>query len=189
MEKLNRAIKFAVDRHDGQRRKLGNTPYILHPLEALAIASDLTDDEDTLVAVVLHDTVEDTATTMDEIRDLFGDRVAQLVAAETENKYPQRSAADTWMRRKMETLKGLEQTTDYSVKVMWLADKLSNVRALWKSHRAMGDDIWQAFNQKDKSKVKWYYDTVVRYLRDTRFPVTAPMDELAWLVNDLFKEV
>ena len=67
-ELLNRAILFAVRAHDGQRRKGGNIPYILHPLEAAAIAATLTEDEEVLAAAVLHDVVEDTGTPLAAIR-------------------------------------------------------------------------------------------------------------------------
>ena len=86
MTKLDHAIKFATDAHAGQKRKMTNTPYILHPLEAAAIVASITTDEDVICAAVLHDTVEDTDVKAETIRSEFGDRVAELVSAETENK-------------------------------------------------------------------------------------------------------
>ena len=72
MSKLNEAIKFASDKHDGQIRKLTNLPYIFHPFEVAQIVATMTNDEDVICAALLHDTVEDTKTTLDEIADKFG---------------------------------------------------------------------------------------------------------------------
>ena len=95
-ELLDDAIQFAVKAHAGVNRKGKNRPYILHPLEAMLIASELTEDEEVLAAAVLHDTVEDTPVTREDIERSFGKRVADLVAAESENKRPELAASDTW---------------------------------------------------------------------------------------------
>ena len=119
-KKLDDAIIFATQKHMGQVRKRESSPYILHPLEAAAIASDLTKDEDTIVAAVLHDTVEDTDTTVEEIREKFGDRVAQLVESETEKKRYDLPPEQTWEIRKKESLEHLKNSRDPAVKILWL---------------------------------------------------------------------
>ena len=86
MKLLDDAINFATKAHAGVCRKGKTRPYILHPLEAMNIASTLTEDEEVLAAAVLHDTVEDTDVTKADIRAAFGSRVADLVAAESEDK-------------------------------------------------------------------------------------------------------
>ena len=88
MNKLEEAIIYATLLHQGKARKIKNTPYILHPLEVAEIISTMTDDIDIITAGVLHDVVEDTDGTLPEIRNRFGERVAELVSSETENKYP-----------------------------------------------------------------------------------------------------
>ena len=75
MDIFEKAVAFALNAHSGQTRKLEDIPYFLHPAEAAAIAATLTCDRETLAAVILHDTVEDTDTTLDELRREFGDRV------------------------------------------------------------------------------------------------------------------
>ena len=105
---LDKAIIFAVNAHRGQLRKGSNAPYILHPMEAAAIVAAMTDDEEVIAAAVLHDTVEDTAVTLDEICEQFGKRVAELVAAESENKREDKPAASTWKIRKEETIEHLK---------------------------------------------------------------------------------
>lgn len=188
MDKLNQAIKYAVDCHSAQLRKGVALPYILHPMEVAVIASTVTEDEDTLVAAVLHDVVEDTAATEGDIEALFGARVAYLVAHDSENKYRDLPASATWQRRKEESIARLRSTADYAVRVIWLSDKLSNVRSLMRLHALKGDAMWDVFNQKDPAKVAWYYRSVVDVLRPT-FEGTEAFMELSWDVDHLFAEV
>ena len=158
-ELLNRAILFAVRAHDGQLRKGGNIPYILHPLEAAAIAATLTEDEEVLAAAVLHDVVEDTGTPLAALREAFGERVAALVAAESEDKREGLPAGETWRVRKEETVRRLE-TACREEKILVLADKLSNLRSLYQGEMAAGDVLWQRFHQKDKGQHRWYYESI-----------------------------
>ena len=95
MTLLDDAIVFAIHAHSGQLRKGTNTPYILHPLEAAAIVASMTDDLEIIAAAVLHDTLEDAHISMYEIADKFGERVADLVKSETENKREDLPASDT----------------------------------------------------------------------------------------------
>lgn len=83
---LDKAIVFAINAHKGQFRKGTDIPYILHPLEAATIVGTMTTDDEIIVGAVLHDVVEDTNTTIEEIRKLFGERVAEFVASESEDK-------------------------------------------------------------------------------------------------------
>ena len=76
---VSRAVIFAAAAHDGQVRKGTDIPYIVHPMEAAAIAAGLTNDPEVIAAAVLHDVVEDTGTTKNELEAEFGSRVAELV--------------------------------------------------------------------------------------------------------------
>ncbi|MBO4755561.1 MAG: bifunctional (p)ppGpp synthetase/guanosine-3',5'-bis(diphosphate) 3'-pyrophosphohydrolase, partial [Bacteroidales bacterium] len=78
-ELLDRAIVFAVQAHAGTERRGKGFPYIVHPMEAMAIVSTMTADQELLSAAALHDTVEDTDVTVEELRTQFGDRIAALV--------------------------------------------------------------------------------------------------------------
>ena len=182
------ALRFAAERHRGQRRKVSGVPYILHPVEVMAIAGSITDDEEILAAAVLHDVVEDTATTSDEVRERFGDRVADLVASETENKYTDRPATETWVQRKLESLMELQASDDPAVKILWLSDKLSNIRSMYASWRTGGDVIWRAFHQKNPAMHAWYYRSIDALIR----PVlgdTLAMEEYERLLNEMFAAI
>jgi (p)ppGpp synthase/HD superfamily hydrolase len=87
-DQLLSAISFAARAHQGHFRKDGKTPYVAHPLRVMTIASRLfgVTDVETLMAAVLHDTIEDTLTDYDELSEHFGDRVADYVAALSKDK-------------------------------------------------------------------------------------------------------
>ena len=154
---VTRAVIFAAEAHDGAVRKGTTLPYIVHPMEAAAIAAGMTDDPEVIAAAILHDTVEDTDATREQIEAEFGPRVAALVASESENKREDQKAEDTWQIRKQETIDHLRLTTDLDVKILSLADKLSNLRALHRDYLALGEELWNRFNQKDPALIGWYY--------------------------------
>jgi len=178
---LDRAIMFAVDAHSGMVRKRGNTPYVLHPLEVAAVAGTMTDDQEVLAASVLHDTVEDTPATIEDIEKNFGARVAALVASETENKRHGLPPEESWMIRKTESLETLKKAEDPGVRIMWLSDKLSNMRSFHRLYEKNGIALWQTFNQKDPEKQAWYYRTIAEYTR-------ALADTDAWKEYDRLTE-
>lgn len=166
MSKLDDALRFAIEAHAGMRRKGDDVPYILHPLEVVTIAASLTSDEDVLCAAALHDVVEDTPHTTEELREAFGPRVAELVAAETEDKRHGRSAEQTWLTRKRESIAELRATDDCGVRVIWLADKLSNMRSFIRLRRARGAAMWDRFHQQDPAMQAWYYRQVAAATRE-----------------------
>ena len=96
MDKVTKAIEFAAKAHDGMVRKKDKTPYILHPLEAAVIVGTMTDNQDVISAAVLHDVVEDTGITIEEIEEKFGARVRAHVESETEDKRADLPPESTW---------------------------------------------------------------------------------------------
>jgi len=171
MDVLDHAIRFAAEAHSGMTRKGTDVPYILHPMETAAIVGTMTADREILAAAVLHDVVEDTGHTIQEIREKFGDRVAGLVASESEDKRENLPAKDTWRIRKEETIAHLRLTRDPAVKMITLGDKLSNIRAISRDYAAIGDRLWARFNQKDKAEQGWYYVSIAGQLKELRdFP-------------------
>ena len=159
---LNEAIIYATDKHSGQMRKATDIPYIIHPLECVAIVSRMTSDEEMLAAAALHDTVEDCkdkGVTIEEIRERFGDRVAHFVQHESEDK------SKTWMERKQHTIDSLKTSTKEEC-IMVLADKLSNMRSVEHDYRLLGEELWQRFNMKDKNTSAWYYRSIAEVIKD-----------------------
>ena len=162
---LNRAVAFAAQKHAGQLRKGTNLPYIIHPMEAAAICASITDDEEVLAAAVLHDVVEDAGVTADEVETLFGKRAAAIVAGDSEDKREGLPPADTWKVRKVENIEHMTSASDPGVRIVCLGDKLSNIRSIQRDLEALGDGLWQRFNQKDPAEHAWYYSTIAEVLR------------------------
>lgn len=167
MDLIENALIFATQAHSGQKRKNSTTPYILHPIEAAVIASTITDDPEIIAAVILHDTVEDTDVTSDDIRTEFGDRVADIVAGDTEDGQDDVSREESWLSRKKNSLSILAQS-NCDIKIMWLSDKLSNMRSFCRMHQQEGDDMWQHFHQKDKAIQEWYYRSIADSLSELK---------------------
>ena len=174
---MDRAIVFATRAHSGTYRKGTKIPYIVHPIEAAAIVSTMTDDPDMIAAAVLHDVVEDTDATLEEIRFFFNERIADLVEAESEDKRKELPPQETWMIRKMETLDFLINEADRDAKILALADKLSNMRAIHRDQKTIGDKLWERFNEKRKEKHGWMY-------RQVAIALSELSDTLAWQEYD-----
>ena len=161
MELVSEAIAFAVNAHDGMRRKKSEAPYILHPMEAAVIVGTMTEDQNLIAAAVLHDVVEDAGVTIEQIEARFGRRVRELVQSETEDKRAQLPPSATWRIRKEESLEVLKNTEDLGVLMVWLGDKLANMRAIYRDFKVEGEEMWQRFNQKDPAQQAWYYRSIV----------------------------
>ncbi len=166
MNKISEAILFVTTAFDGQRRKCENTPAVFHSLEAGYIAQTITDDEDIVTATLLHDTVEDAGITLEEIEERFGGCVAHLVSSETEDKRLNQNPADSWYERKEEAINILKKSNDLGVKILFLSDKLSNMRSLYRSKQKFGDELWQMFHQTDPQAHYWYYDSIAKSLEE-----------------------
>ena len=179
-ERLMQALLFATEKHRGQLRKGTTLPYILHPLEVWQILSAMHADTSVQIAGLLHDTLEDTSTTAEEISTLFGSDVLTLVNHHTENKN------DVWMKRKQTAIDTV-QNADTNVKMLVMADKLSNLRSMARDYKELGDDLWQRFNAP-KEKQAWYYNGMLCALTElAEYRETAEFyEELTNLYKDVF---
>ena len=184
MTKIGKAIKFAVDAHGDTTRKGKSRLYILHPVEAMSIVASLTEDQNVLAAAVLHDVVEDTGVTEAELREAFGDRVAELVMAESEDKMRDIPPEASWEARKkatMDHLAGLER----DALLICLGDKLANIREMSRDYKTIGDKLWDRFNQKDKKAHEWYYSSIFQILAKT-LGENPPIREYRSILKEVF---
>ena len=154
MTLFSQAIAFAAQMHSGAVRKGTDIPYIVHPMEAAAIASTMTTDESVLAAAVLHDVIEDCGVGAEELEARFGRTVAELVLSETQlhGGDPQ----ETWESRKREGLRAIEEGSR-DVRIIALGDKLSNMRAIHRDYHRLGSALFDRFNQHDPVRHAWYY--------------------------------
>lgn len=152
---INKAIAFANIVHEKGKRKGTNIPYILHPMEVAITVSSMKYNEDLICAAILHDTIEDVYVSYETIKDMFNERVADIVKAESEDK------SKSWKERKKHTIDYLREEKDEDIKIVALADKLSNIKSMYRDEKVLGDKLWERFNEKDKSEQGWYYKGMV----------------------------
>ena len=180
---LDRAIVFAVRAHAGTERRGKGYPYIVHPLEAVEIVATMTADQELLAAAALHDTVEDTDVTVEQIRAEFGDRIASLVADESDEMPAGISEEDSWHSRKQAAIDRLSRAT-HDAKIVALGDKLSNMRAIARDYAIRGDALWNIFHVKDRKDHEWHYRGLADALRDLEG--TFAYQEFVELINQVF---
>lgn len=162
MDVLEKAVAFATKVHAGKSRKGSGLPYILHPMEVVMILSAMSRDLELMAAGALHDVPEDTGVTLEEIRNEFGDRVARLVASNTENKRRELPADATWRQRKEETVAYLCTEATYDEKMLVLADKLSNLRGMYHDLQfTEAKEYWSRFNRSDPVEHCWYHSAIL----------------------------
>ena len=182
-ELLDRAIIFAVRAHAGTERRGKGFPYIVHPMEAVEIVATMTPDQELLAAAALHDTVEDTDVTVDQIRAEFGNRIADLVAAESDAFVEGVSDEDSWHTRKRAAIERLAKAP-HDAKMVALGDKLSNMRAIARDYAVQGDALWNLFHAKDPKDHAWHYRGLADSLRELQD--TFAFREFESLINQVF---
>ena len=180
---LDRAIIFAVKAHAGTERRGKGYPYIVHPLEAVEIVATMTSDQELLAAAALHDTVEDTDVTVEQIRAEFGERVASLVSDESEERLEGVSDEESWHDRKRAAINRLAKAS-HDAKMVALGDKLSNMRAIARDYAEIGDALWNRFHAKDPKDHEWHYRGLADALRE--LGDTFAFQEFERLINQVF---
>ena len=184
---LDRAILFAVQAHHNTERRGKGFPYIVHPMEAVEIVATITPDQELLAAAALHDTIEDTDVTVEDIRREFGDRVAELVHAESDQingeLFNGENEEETWHDRKQAAIDRLRQAS-HDAKIVAMGDKLSNMRAIWRDYQVKGDELWNIFHIKDKASHEWHYRGLADSLSE--LSDTFAYQEFVTLIDDVF---
>lgn len=157
---LHKAILFATQAHQGQKRKGSGLDYICHPLEVLQILTQCGAALPVLIAGVLHDTIEDTPVTAQQIHDTFGPKVTALVLHHSEDK------GKTWKERKTAAIREAQIGTP-ECKLLIAADKVSNLRSTAAAHQQLGESLWQRFNA-NREEIQWYYHSMLDALQELK---------------------
>ncbi|AMV36425.1 HD domain-containing protein [Planctomyces sp. SH-PL62] len=158
-DRLESASRFAAVAHQGQVRRSSETPYFQHVAAVAGILERAGFAEDVVIAGLLHDVVEDTPTTLDEVSRSFGPEVARLVGFCSEVKLDASGRKRPWIDRKTDHLAALADAP-VEARAVILADKLHNLAAI--AHDlARGVDVWAAFHA-DREQVLWYYEASLR---------------------------
>jgi GNAT superfamily N-acetyltransferase len=170
------ARRLAEQAHAGQTRKGSDRPYIHHPAEVAAGVAANGGDDELVAAAWLHDVVEDTEHSLDDLRPVVGERVTRLVEAVTEPDKRQ-----SWEQRKQESLERLS-AGDADVALLKACDTLANAREIVRNDDD-GEDVWARFN-RSRTKQLWWYLSVARLVRD-RLPGHPAARELTRAVEDV----
>jgi (p)ppGpp synthase/HD superfamily hydrolase len=165
--KLQKAINLAATEHFGQSRKGIDVPYIIHPYSVAVVLSKYTDDQDTLVAAMLHDVLEDCQDYCYEqlVMD-FGEKIAMIVdqvSQVTDFTLSQAEKKATWVARKKQYLDNLEKSSKEALMVC-AADKLHNLHSMFLDYKTGGVYFLNSFNSTVNKRL-WYYREVLAILK------------------------
>lgn len=160
-ERLDKAIRKAAWAHEkaGQHRKGTEIPYIIHPVGVMMIASNVTDDEDTLIACLLHDVLEDVKPEIyseQNMRADFGDRVVSIVKDVTKD-----DSEKDWRARSNSYLNHLEYKASDEAVIVSAADKIHNLFSTLIDYVVYGDDLWMRFATKNSDDQVWWYEAIL----------------------------
>ena len=186
--RFDSALQFASGLHHQQPRKGVPIPYVSHLMSVCALVLEAGGDEDQAIAALLHDAVEDQGgrSTLDTIRNMFGDRVANTVESCSDSTATDPTEKPPWRGRKVKYLEHL-QSADKDALMVSAADKLHNARAILSDYREIGEQLFVRFNAPKEDQL-WYYGALVKTLRQTAAPKVL-VDELERVVKELNRVV
>ena len=152
--RLQRAFRYAAEKHAGQTRKQTAVPYLSHLMAVASLVLEAGGDEDMAMAALLHDVVEDCGgmPRLREVRKQFGSRVAKIVEGCTDAFVEPKPE---WLERKKKYLREVKHA-DVETRLVSAADKLHNVRTILADYRQDGESVWKRFSGK-KDGTLWYY--------------------------------
>lgn len=181
----DKAAKYAIDAHAGTERRGKGYPYVIHVMEAASIVASITNDPELIAAAFLHDVIEDTDHTAEDIEKEFGKRIADLVVSESDVMVEGVSEEDSWHDRKQAAIDRIAASS-YDSKIVAMGDKLSNMRAIARDYEAQGDELWNLFHNNDPKEHKWHYEGLAGSLKDLE--ATDAYKEFVELINKTFKK-
>lgn len=179
--KITKAINIAATLHDGQERKGDGLPYIVHPISVALILMDYTQDEDVILAGILHDTIEDTDYTKEQMEENFSTRVVEFVLDVTE-----KNKDLPWQQRKDDYLKHLS-TTCHESKLICAADKLHNLQSMLEAFRKFGDKALEKFNAPIDKKL-WFYEECLKIFKNDKEIPAQIIKDLESVLAELRKQ-
>lgn len=162
--RFQRAFLFAAEKHAAQARKASTIPYIAHLMGVASLVLEFGGDEDSAIAALLHDVVEDCGgkPMLKEVQRRFGKRVAEIVDGCTDSYM---SPKPPWRQRKEAYIAHLK-AADADTRLVSAADKLNNIRSILSDFRQLGDGIWERFSGGREGTL-WYYRALLNeFLRD-----------------------
>lgn len=176
------ALDLAIDAHKGQKRKGTDIPYIKHILDVYEILRNENIDNETLIIGILHDTVEDTTTTLEDIQWWFGDYVRFGVECESEDK-----TINNYFERKKEHIDRIKQAP-INIQLVNCADKLANITDIIDDYNKIGEDVFKRFKQ-GKTGILKYYDYAILNYKLNGFETFEKLKEKFNLLKNMLEKV
>ncbi len=162
-EKLHKALIIASQKHFGQKRKINKSPYIIHPFAVCLILTQFTKNEDILISAILHDTLEDTNYTKQELEKDFGKKILNIIIHLTEQEFSDK-IKKTWLQRKIHYLE-LLNNAPYESLMVCAADKIHNLQSLIFHYKFLGQKIWNYFPNSTPKQQLWFHSQVFKILK------------------------
>lgn len=157
--KIKKAITWVTTLHNGQLKRDGITPTAAHVIRTGLTVSTQTKKENTIIAAFLHDLLEDTKTTSENIKNEFGPQVRKLVESVTETQKAKIPSA-SWEERKQKHLKRTKKASKDTLLIS-CADKLDILEMLIEWYKKDGEKIWQYFHAPEGKKL-WFYGELLK---------------------------
>lgn len=150
MNKVEKAIYFATKAHMGQKRKTENIDMIFHPMTVGFMLKDNNMKDECIIAGLLHDVIEDTKYTKQDVINEFGIEICNIVEEVSEDK-----SIKDWKKRKTQAIEKIKKAS-FNGKMVECADKIHNLETLYEIYLKEGEKVWENFNST-KEEQKWYY--------------------------------
>ena len=148
--RFEQALRTAFRLHEGQKRKSDpDIPYATHLVHVAFLLSVHGFEEDTLIAALLHDAIEDTAYTAEELAADFGDEICRIVMEVTENK------SLRWEARKAAYIETIRGASDAG-KAICCADKIHNLSSILEAEERQGEALWRVFSRGKEQTYRFY---------------------------------
>lgn len=183
-KRLDLALRKSAWAHEqaGQHRKGTDIPYIIHPVGTMLIASNVTNDENTLIACLLHDVIEDVDASIynqSQIEQDFGQKVLEIVKDVTKN-----DDITDWHKRSNAYLNHISNKACDEAVIVSASDKIHNLISVLSDYDEIGDQIWQRFSTKNAGDQVWWYDSILTAIKQRNAPEIL-INQLSDLINTL----
>lgn len=159
MTLIERAARVATVAHKEQVRKSDGSPYIVHPFMCAMMLVKYDFPEAVVAAALVHDVLEDTKVSEQELQRELGDEVVAIVRMVTEDK------SLDWHSRKQAYIKAVRNAPE-EAKAVSLVDKIHNMQSLLDAHEQLGTSLWSKFNRGREDKL-WFEESMLTMFRET----------------------
>jgi len=178
MELLEKAHRLMLKAHGQQVRKTDGSPYVVHPMMVAKKLARLNFHDEVIAAAMIHDVLEDTDITEQQLRQELGDEVVDIILPLSENKKLE------WEERKKKYITDVKNA-GHATKAVSIADKIHNLESVIETHKTMGPAIWTKFNRGKEQKM-WFEKEMLKSFQESwDHPMIAEYEKLLQQVEKL----